>query len=76
MNSLGYDCEPETIRQIMEEVDEDGSGVIEIDQFIQFMSKHMLDTDNLKKQMTKVFNYFDDDGCGYLDAKKIKKMVN
>lgn len=31
MNSLGYDCEPETIRQIMEEVDEDGSGVIEID---------------------------------------------
>lgn len=35
-----------------------------------------LDTDNLKKQMTKVFNYFDDDGCGYLDAKKIKKMVN
>lgn len=40
------------------------------------MSKHMLDTDNLKKQMTKVFNYFDDDGCGYLDAKKIKKMVN
>lgn len=24
--------------------------------------------------MTKVFNYFDDDGSGYLDAKKIKKM--
>ncbi len=35
-----------------------------------------LDTDNLKKQMTKVFNYFDDDHSGYLDAKKIKKMTN
>lgn len=35
-----------------------------------------LDTDNLKKQMTKVFNYFDDDGSGYLDEKKIQKMVS
>lgn len=26
--------------------------------------------------MTKVFNYFDDDHSGYLDAKKIKKMTN
>jgi Ca2+-binding EF-hand superfamily protein len=26
--------------------------------------------------MTKVFNYFDDDSSGYLDFKKLKKMVN
>jgi len=26
--------------------------------------------------MTKVFNYFDDDSSGYLDAKKMQKMVN
>ncbi len=26
--------------------------------------------------MTKIFNYYDDDGSGYLDDKKIKKMVN
>jgi len=31
MNALGYECTPETIHQIMEEVDEDGSGVIEVD---------------------------------------------
>lgn len=35
-----------------------------------------LDTDNLKKQMTKIFDEFDDDGSGFLDEKKIKKMVN
>ena len=26
--------------------------------------------------MTKIFDEFDDDGSGYLDQKKIKKMVN
>ena len=35
-----------------------------------------LDTDNLKKQITKVFTYFDDDNAGYLDFRKIKNMVN
>ena len=60
----------------MQEIDEDGSGVIEIDEFVEFMSKHMLDTDNLKKQITKVFMYFDDDNAGYLDFRKIKNMVN
>lgn len=74
MSALGYACTPEQIRRIMDEVDEDGSGVIQMDQFILFMSKHMvnydytqLDTDNLKKQMSKIFNEFDDDGSGYLD---------
>lgn len=35
-----------------------------------------LDTDNLKKQITKIFDYFDEDGSGLLDEKKIKRMIN
>lgn len=42
MSALGYECTPEDIRRIMDEVDEDGSGVIEINEFIQFMTKHMV----------------------------------
>ncbi len=42
MNALGYDYTDEEIKQILEEIDEDGSGVIEIDEFVEFMSKHMV----------------------------------
>ena len=31
MTALGYECGPGQIRKIMDEVDEDGSGVIEMD---------------------------------------------
>lgn len=76
MTALGYEYSPVQIHRIMEEIDEDGSGVIEMDEFISFMSKHMLDTENLKKQMTKIFDYFDDDQSGTIDEKKIRRMVN
>lgn len=31
MNALGYDCSPSIVKQILDEIDEDGSGVIEVD---------------------------------------------
>ena len=34
MSALGYDFSEENIRKILEEVDADGSGVIEIDEFV------------------------------------------
>ena len=42
MNALGYECTPQIVKQILDEIDEDGSGVIEVDEFIEFMSKHMV----------------------------------
>lgn len=42
MNALGYDYTDEHIKKILEEIDEDGSGVIEINEFVEFMSKHMV----------------------------------
>ena len=42
MSALGYNCGIEVVRQILNEIDEDGSGLIEADEFIEFMSKHMV----------------------------------
>lgn len=42
MSALGYECTEEKIKKIMQEIDEDGSGVIEIDEFVEFMTKHMV----------------------------------
>lgn len=42
MNALGYDYSDDQIKKILEEIDEDGSGVIEINEFVEFMSKHMV----------------------------------
>jgi len=42
MSALGYDYTDDEIKKILEEIDEDGSGVIEVDEFVEFMSKHMV----------------------------------
>jgi Ca2+-binding EF-hand superfamily protein len=47
MSALGYEYSPENIRKILEDADEDGSGLIEIDEFIKFMAKNMVTTELL-----------------------------
>ena len=42
MKALGFNYDNEKIQQIMKEVDKDNSGVIEIDEFIEFMRRHIV----------------------------------
>ncbi len=42
MRALGYTYTTEKIKEIMNEVDRDHSGLIEVDEFIAFMKKHIV----------------------------------
>ena len=39
------------------------------------MGGKQLDTENLKAQILKVFRHFDDDNSGFLDAGKLRNML-
>lgn len=52
MRSLGFKYSNERIKEIMQEVDRDGSGVIEVGEFIDFMKKHIVRAIVIKRLTT------------------------
>jgi calmodulin len=75
MRALGSDPDPEELQQMVDEVDEDGSGEIEFDEFLLLMSKQMVATDpNI--DLEKAFDIWDDDHDGRITAKQLRYVFS
>merc|ERR1739838_649914 len=62
MTSLGFDAKNQTIFQMISDLDKDGSGQIEFEEFLDLMTR-MSDKDT-RSEIEKVFRLFDDDKTG------------
>ena len=67
MKSLGMKPTEEELERLMNEVDKDGTGEIEFDEFIQLVGKKVNDAE-LMDQLERVFHKFDCDNDAFLDC--------
>ena len=74
MQSLGFEAKNATIYQMISDIDQDGSGSIEFDEFLDMMTAKMSDKDT-KEDIMKVFNLFDDDGTGKISLRNLKRVA-
>ena len=74
MKSLGFDAKNATIYQMILDIDKDGSGSIEFDEFLDMMTHKMSDKDT-DEDIMKVFNLFDDDGTGKISLRNLKRVA-
>ena len=64
MKSLGQNPSTDELKQMILEVDEDGSGSIEFPEFLEMMKKKMKDNENSSEDVKAAFNVFDQNGDG------------
>lgn len=57
------------------EVDNDGSGCIEIEEFLQLMDKKLKEQDT-EEELIEAFKAFDKDGDNYISAGDLKEFLN
>ena len=72
---LGMDPPQAELKKMFNDVDKDGSGFIEEEEFIELMAAQMKDTEG-KEVLLEAFKVFDSDGCGYItndDLREEKK---
>ncbi len=74
MESLGFEAKNQTIYQMIKDIDKDGSGAIDFDEFLDMMTAKMSDKDT-KEDINKVFKLFDDDATGKITLKNLKRVA-
>ena len=72
--SLGQHYTQAELSEMIAEIDADGSGVIEFDEFLQLMRRRMRDTDT-EEEMVEAFKVFDRDGDGLISLQELLRVM-
>uniref|UniRef100_A0AAY4CEF9 Troponin C, slow skeletal and cardiac muscles n=1 Tax=Denticeps clupeoides TaxID=299321 RepID=A0AAY4CEF9_9TELE len=77
MRMLGQNPTPEELQEMIDEVDEDGSGTVDFDEFLVMMVRCMKDDSKGKseEELAELFRMFDKNSDGYIDLEELKKML-
>jgi centrin-1 len=74
MQSLGFEAKNQTIYQMIGDIDKDGSGSIDFEEFLDMMTAKMSDKDS-REDIMKVFNLFDDDQTSKISLRNLKRVA-
>jgi len=74
MRSLGQNPSEAELRDMINEVDADGSGTIDFPEFLTMMARKIKDTDT-EEELREAFKVFDRDGNGYISAAELRHVM-
>ncbi len=74
MRSLGQNPTEAELQDMVNEVDQDGSGSIDFPEFLTLMSRKMNDSDS-EEEIKEAFRVFDKDGNGFISAAELRHVM-
>ncbi|XP_068637111.1 caltractin-like [Aristolochia californica] len=74
MRALGFEMTEEQINQMIADVDKDGSGAIDFDEFVHMMTAKIGERDT-KEELSKAFRLIDQDNNGKISAADIEQIA-
>ncbi|XP_006874845.1 PREDICTED: centrin-2 [Chrysochloris asiatica] len=74
MRALGFEPRKEEIKKMITEIDKEGTGKMNFNDFLTVMTKKMSEKDT-KEEILKAFKLFDDDETGKISFKNLKRVA-
>merc|ERR1711872_560340 len=74
MRMLGHQLKPDQLQEFIEEVDGDGSGFVDFDEFLVLMTKKTKEAEE-EKEAREAFRILDKEGKGTIDAQVLKEIL-
>ncbi|KAI6184532.1 Calmodulin [Aphelenchoides bicaudatus] len=74
MRSLGHEPSDQELHDIINEIDIDGNGSIELDEFVSMMSRRV-NASETERELREAFQVFDKDQDGFISAFELKFVM-
>ncbi|XP_019875350.1 troponin C [Aethina tumida] len=77
LSMLGVQTTEKILDEIIAEVDEDGSGELEFEEFVTLASRFMVeeDAEAMQQELKEAFRLYDKEGNGYITTKTLKEIL-
>merc|ERR1712038_1171474 len=62
------------IKKMISDIDKDGSGTIDFNEFLEMMTTKMSEKDS-REEILKAFRLFDDDETGFITLKNLRRVA-
>jgi Ca2+-binding EF-hand superfamily protein len=74
MDSLGLEIRAAAVYHMIGEIDKDGGGTIDFEEFLTLMTTPANENES-REEIHKIFVTFDDEKTGYISAKNLKRAA-
>merc|ERR1712158_83803 len=78
MRAMGFRPTEEELKELLIEIDEDGSGEIEFGEFCQLCATFLVedpDRETMKRELKDAFRIYDKEGLGYITNATLKELI-
>ena len=78
LRAMGFRPSKEELKEILEEIDEDGSGEIEFGEFCQLCAKFLIeepDDETMKAELKEAFSVYDKEANGFITTDQLREII-
>merc|ERR1712001_55735 len=78
LRAMGFRPSKEELKEILEEIDEDGSGEIEFAEFCQLCAKFLIeepDDETMKAELKEAFRVYDKEANGFITTDQLREII-
>lgn len=79
LRGMGFRPSKEELKEILEEIDEDGSGEIEFEEFCQLCAKFLIeepDEETMKAELKEAFRVYDKEANGFITTDQLREIIS